>query len=155
MGQHGKPAGPSLLKTKNIMITKTSSPAFFAPVTLKQLDAHGALKETKFDAQFKRIKQSAFDALMQANQVRQKQRQEAIDNGVDVSEQAKQEAFDLLNTHMVGWSGVQDEGQNNIPFSTKELAELCEEHTGLLVAIVQAFYASFSPAAAAHLAAKN
>lgn len=137
------------------MIIKTSSPAFFAPVTLKQLDSHGALKEIKFDAQFKRIKQSAFDTLMQENQLKQKQRQEAVDNGIDISEQAKQEAVDLINTHMVGWSGVQDEGKNNIPFSTNELAELCEEYTGLLVAIVQAFYASFSPAAAAHLAAKN
>lgn len=136
-------------------IVRTSSPAFFAPVTLKQLDAHGALKETKFDAQFKRIKQSAFDALMRENQLKQKQRQEAIDNGVDFSEQAKQEAVELINSYMIGWSGVQDEGQNNIPFSTNELAELCEEHTGLLVAIVQAFYASFSPSAAAHLAAKN
>ena len=137
------------------MIIRTSSPAFFAPVTLKQLDAQGALKEAKFDAQFKRIKQSAFDALMQDNQERQKQRQEAVDNGINISEQAKQDAIDLVNRYMVGWSGVLDEGQNKVPFSTDALAELCEEHSGLLVAIVQAFYASFSPSAAAHLAAKN
>jgi hypothetical protein len=137
------------------MITFTASPKFFAPVTLNQLDAQGALKEAKFDAQFKRLKQSEFDALMQANHDKAEQRGAQIIAGLDVSAQAKQEAVDLLNTHMVGWAGVRDEGQNPVPFSTGALAELCEEHTGLLVAIVQAFYASFSPAQAAHLAAKN
>lgn len=138
------------------MIIRTTSPTFFAPVTLKQLDAKGALKELKFDAQFKRLKQSEADALAKDNADKSKQRKEDLENGIDINEALKEDFCDLLSANMVGWSGVQDEGQNALPFNTGNLTELCEQYSGMLLAIVQSFYgATFNPAAAAHLASKN
>lgn len=138
------------------MIIRTTSPTLFAPVTLKQLDDKGALKDIKFDAQFKRLKQSQADALSKDTAAKAKQRAEDIENGVNIDEQLKEQFTDLLSTYMVGWSGVQDEGQNKVPFSTDALFELCEQYNGLLAAIVNAFYAAtFNPQVAAHLASKN
>ena len=67
----------------------------------------------------------------------------------------RQDFCDLITNNMVGWSGVQDEGGNPVPFSHGAVFEACEEYSGLLLAVVQAFYNSFTPTAAAHLAAKN
>jgi len=163
------------------MLVKTASPKFFAPVTLKQLDARGALKEVKFDAQFKRIKQTEFDALIKANAIKHaernkklapiKKRAADLEKGLDVSDQLSDDACaqitdennediradftELLTNYMTGWSGVQDEGQNPIAFTHAGFFEICDEYIGLLTAAVNAFYGSFSPTASAHLAAKN
>lgn len=137
------------------MLIKTSSPKFFAPVSMKHLDAKGALKDLKFDAQFKRLKQSEFDALVKTNDEKARKRKEDIADGRDISEDVRQDFSDLITNNMVGWSGVQDEAGNPVPFSHGAVFEACEEYSGLMLAIVQAFYSSFSPTAAAHLAAKN
>lgn len=163
------------------MITRTTSPKYFAPVTLNQLDAKGALKELKFDAQFKRLKQSEKDALIAANDAKALERQllmapvlrrqadaamgldvadqisaqECMEIKQSINEQVRAEFVETLNTYMVGWSAVQDEQGGAVPYGTQARDELFEEHAGMLVATAMAFYQSLDPKAAAHLAAKN
>lgn len=118
-------------------IVRTASPAQFAPVTLKCLSAEGALQELKFDAQFKRLKQSEVTAFFESNQ----------------DGQIKHK--DVLDSYMTGWRGVTDESKTPIPYSKEERDALCDEYVGMLGALAQAFYDTLNPKAAAHLASKN
>lgn len=134
----------------------TPSPKFSAPVVLQQFDEQGVLQEVKFNALFKRLKQSETDALATANVERSKQRQAEVARGIDIGPQVKQDFVDLLTNNMVGWSNVQDENKNNVPFSYPVLFDLCEQNAGLLLVLAQTFYqACFDPVQAAQLATKN
>lgn len=118
-------------------IVRTASATQFAPVTLKCLSAEGVLQELKFDAQFKRLKQSEVSAFFEAN----------------ADAQIKHK--DVLDKYMTGWRGVTDESKAPVPYSSEEREALCDEYVGMLGALAQAFYDTLNPKAAAHLASKN
>lgn len=137
------------------MIVFTASPAYFAPVTLKQLDSDGALQEVHFDAQFKRLKDSERKIITtQYEQWRQLILRRVFDSLIDGPVMEAQ-YIELLHKNMVGWRGVNTPNGEAVEFSLMALDELCEEHTGLLTAIVRSLHDSFNPDEAAHLAAKN
>jgi hypothetical protein len=118
-------------------IVRTASPTQFAPVTHKCYSADGALQELKFDAQFKRLKQSEAAALFETQsdgQIKHK---------------------DVLDSYMIGWRGVTDESKAPIPYTKEDREALCDEYVGMLGALAQAFYDTLNPKAAAHLASKN
>jgi len=50
---------------------------------------------------------------------------------------------------------VQEEDKTEVPFSHEALFDLCEDYSGLLVSVANAFWESFNPTTAAHLATKN
>ncbi len=118
-------------------IIRTASPTQFAPVTHKCLDVDGVLQELKFDAQFKRLKQSEITAFMQEHE------------GGAIKHK------EVLDRYMIGWRGVTDESKAPVPYSVQEREALGEEYVGLSGAMAEAFFATLNPKAAAHLAAKN
>lgn len=118
-------------------IIRTASATQFAPVTLKCLNADGVLQELKFDAQFKRLKQSEITVFLQ-------------EQAGDVIKHK-----DVLDRYMIGWRGVTDESKAPVPYSVQEREALCDEYVGMAAAMAEAFFATLSPKAAAHLAAKN
>jgi len=146
---------PTPKKHPIMTIIRTVSPKYFAPVTHKCLAANGLLQELKFDVQFKRLKQSERDALIEANALKRKQIEQDTENGINTNTAALEEIKELLRTYACGWKGVQEEDKTEVPFSHEALFDLCEDYSGLLVSVANAFWESFNPTTAAHLATKN
>lgn len=112
------------------------SPTYFAPVNLKLLSADGVLENHQFDARFKRLNQADVDQLM-------------LDA---VQKKVKDEP--LLRQYLVGWRGVKDADDIDIPFTPDELDKLLAIN-GLRAAMAEAFMLSLDPQESAALSAKN
>lgn len=72
-------------------------------VTEPSEDRPGEFDKCEFTAVFKRVKMS------------------------EISKLSEDEGNSLLKKVLVGWEGIQDESGKEVPFSTKELEEFCED----------------------------
>jgi len=72
-------------------------------VTEPSEERPGEFDKCEFTAVFKRVKMS------------------------EISKLSEDEGSGLLKKVLVGWEGIQDENGKDVPFSTKELEEFCED----------------------------
>ena len=112
------------------------SPTYFAAVILAMLNADGELEKHQFEARFNRLGQEDIDALQQQL------------NAGDLTE------AQLFDRVLVGWRGIKDADDNDLPFSPENRERLLNV-VGMSVAIVNAFTASLNPVARAEMLAKN
>ena len=92
-------------------------------VTEPSEDRPGEFDKFEFTAVFKRIKLSELNSLSE-------------DSGLP-----------LLKKVMVGWEGIQDESGKEVPFSTKELEEFCED-VDWLKAVLNSYTSTYGEAQA-------
>ena len=112
------------------------SPTYYAPVSLPMLDGNGRLATHQFDACFKRRNQDELEATVKLF--------EAGDPGDQ----------HIVAEELVGWRGVRDAADCELPFTPDNLAAVLRV-AGMRKAIALAWWASLSPKEAAALAEKN
>lgn len=105
----------------------SQSTSYLWPVTVEFPVDNGRFEKQTFDAEFKRLPQSRIE--------------QVIERSNDVSVNDSEFAREVL----VGWAGVQDDKQQDIPFSVESAGRLLEVPL-VAGAIVQAFFASLTGA---------
>ena len=107
------------------MFVISKSPAYFWPVSIEQPEDGGRNKKQTFDVQLKRLTQSQIkDITIQI-------------------EKSETTDFKLCKEVIVGWRGVLDESNAEVPFSNGALDELLDIQ-GVAQAIVLALFESLS-----------
>ena len=93
-----------------------ASDSYTWPVVFRQPGNGGKRVKSDFVAEFARLSQTRIAEIQE-----QAQKRSDGDESQSISD------ISVADEVLVGWEGIQDENGKDVPFSTKELEEFCED----------------------------
>ena len=111
------------------MFKLSTTPTYFATVSVEFPDGDGKTKRATFDAEFRRLSQSELESF-----------QQRVSDGILTDSGFAAEV-------LVGWRGVKDEDDSDLPFSEANRERLLDIYP-VRPSVIKAFYESIAGAKA-------